>query len=190
MKKQSLNMLKKSDGGALIELAITLPILLLLVFGVFEYGRAIQTKNILTNMSREGANLASRSSSTAQQIMNAIALTAQPLDMTANGMVFITEIRGQGVDPTVPRVKAQHRWTGGSYQPGSQVWDGCTDWSGDGECNDDFNDLTGAETKAELKGLALKNGEKVFAVEVFFDYKPIFTYALNHNLNLYSRAVF
>jgi len=60
MKTQCLNILKKSDGAALVELAIILPVLLLLAFGVFELGRAIQAKNIITNMSREGANLAAR----------------------------------------------------------------------------------------------------------------------------------
>ena len=190
MKKQSLNMLKKSDGGALIELAIILPILLLLVLGVFEYGRAIHAKNIITNMSREGANLASRTSSTAQQIIDAIALTAQPLDMTANGMLFITKVRGQGAGSTVPRVTAQHRWTGSSYQPSSRAWSGCTDWSVDGECNDDFDNLSDNDAEADLIGLEVKDGEVVFAVEVFYDYKPIITYVLNHNLNLYSQAIF
>ena len=190
MKKHSLNMLKKSDGGELIELAIILPILLLLVLGVFEYGRAIHAKNIITNMSREGANLASRTSSTAQQIIDAIALTAQPLDMTANGMVFITEVRGQGAGPTVPRVTAQHRWTRSSYQPSSRAWSGCTDWSVDGECNDDFVELADEEAEANLSGLELKNGEVVFAVEVFFDYQAIFTYVINDSVQLYSQVVF
>ena len=183
-------MLKKSDGGALIELAIILPILLLLVFGVFEYGRAIHAKNIITNMSREGANLASRTSSAVQQIMDSIALTAQPLDMTSNGMIFISEVRGQGAYPTVPRVKAQHRWTGGNYQPSSRTWSGCTDWSGDGECNDDFDELTDDVAKADLNVLELKEGEAVFAVEVFFNYRAITTYVINDNVQLYSQAVF
>ena len=185
-----MNVLKKSDGVALIEFALILPLLLLLVFGVFEFGRAIQTKNILANMSREGANLASRTSSTVQTIMNSIALTADPLDMTANGMIFITELRGRGAAPTVPRVTAQHRWTGGSYHPSSKVWDGCTDWGMDGECNDDFDDLKNAEAGADLNGLELKDREVVFAVEVFFNYQAIISYAINDSLQLYSQAVF
>jgi len=189
MKKQSLNMLKKSDGAALIELAIILPLLFLLVFGVFEFGRAIHAKNIITNMSREGANLASRTSSTTQEIMNAIASTAQPLAMTTNGMLFITEVRGQGSDPTVPRVTAQHRLTGGSYQPSSRTWSGCSHWA-DGECLDNFDDLTDDDAEADLKGLVLKDHEIVFAVEVFYDYQPIIAYVMKDSLQLYSLAVF
>ena len=182
-------MLKKSDGAALIELAIILPILLLLVFGVFEYSRAIHAKNIITNMSREGANLASRTSSTVQQIMDAIALTAQPLDMTAKGMIFITEVRGQGADPTVPRVRAQHRWTGGSYQPSSRAWSGCSNWA-DGACIENFDELTDDEAQADLNGLELKDREVVFAVEVFYDYQAIITYVINDSVQLYSLAIF
>ena len=186
-------MLKKSDGVALVELAIILPLILILGLGVFEIGRAIHAKNIITNMSREGANLASRTSrtsTTAQQIMDSIALTAQPLDMTSNGMIFITEVRGQGAYPTVPRVKAQHRWTGGNYQPSSRTWSGCSNWDADGACLENFDELTDDEAKADLNGLELKDGEVVFAVEVFYDYKPIITYVFNHNLNLYSQTVF
>jgi Flp pilus assembly protein TadG len=45
-------------GTALIETAITLPLLLLVAVGIFEFGRAFQTWQVLTNAAREGARLA------------------------------------------------------------------------------------------------------------------------------------
>ena len=45
-------------GQALIEAALTVPILLLIAIGIFEFGRAYQTWQILTNAAREGARLA------------------------------------------------------------------------------------------------------------------------------------
>jgi Flp pilus assembly protein TadG len=45
-------------GQALLETAITLPILLLVSVGIFEFGRAYQTWQILTNAAREGARIA------------------------------------------------------------------------------------------------------------------------------------
>jgi Flp pilus assembly protein TadG len=45
-------------GNAVIEFALVLPILLLVLFGITEFGRAILTKNILHTASREGARLA------------------------------------------------------------------------------------------------------------------------------------
>jgi len=67
-----------SQGQSLIELAILLPLLLMLVFGVIDYARAIQFNNILVAMSREGANLASRTSALPQDIIRALNVTADP----------------------------------------------------------------------------------------------------------------
>ena len=46
------------QGTALLETALILPLLLLVSVGIFEFGRAFQTWQILTNAAREGARLA------------------------------------------------------------------------------------------------------------------------------------
>jgi Flp pilus assembly protein TadG len=45
-------------GQALVELALILPILLMLLLGIFEFGRAWNTKQVMTDAAREGARLA------------------------------------------------------------------------------------------------------------------------------------
>jgi Flp pilus assembly protein TadG len=45
-------------GTALLETAMTLPLLLIVSVGIFEFGRAFQTQQVLTNAAREGARLA------------------------------------------------------------------------------------------------------------------------------------
>jgi Flp pilus assembly protein TadG len=45
-------------GAALLEAAVTIPILLLIAVGIFEFGRAYQTWQVLTNAAREGARVA------------------------------------------------------------------------------------------------------------------------------------
>jgi Flp pilus assembly protein TadG len=45
-------------GAALIEFAIVLPLLLLLVFGIIEFGVLLYNKQVITNASREGARAA------------------------------------------------------------------------------------------------------------------------------------
>ena len=45
-------------GTAIVETALTLPILLLVSVGIFEFGRAYQTWQVLTNAAREGARVA------------------------------------------------------------------------------------------------------------------------------------
>lgn len=46
-------------GQAMVELALILPILLLLVFGIIEFGRIYATNLMLNNAAREGARAAS-----------------------------------------------------------------------------------------------------------------------------------
>lgn len=45
-------------GSALLEAAVTIPLLLALSAGIFEFGRAFQTWQVLTNAAREGARMA------------------------------------------------------------------------------------------------------------------------------------
>jgi len=50
--------LRSQKGAALVEAAITIPLILLISVGIFEFGRAYQTWQVLTNAAREGARLA------------------------------------------------------------------------------------------------------------------------------------
>jgi Flp pilus assembly protein TadG len=50
--------LRRETGTAILEVAMTLPILVLVAVGLFEFGRAFQTWQVLTNAAREGARLA------------------------------------------------------------------------------------------------------------------------------------
>ena len=52
------NLRKNERGAALIETAITIPMILLIAVGIFEFGRAYQTWQVLTNAAREGARQA------------------------------------------------------------------------------------------------------------------------------------
>jgi Flp pilus assembly protein TadG len=45
-------------GTAILETAMTLPLLLLVSVGIFEFGRAYQVWQVLTNAAREGARVA------------------------------------------------------------------------------------------------------------------------------------
>jgi Flp pilus assembly protein TadG len=47
--------LRDETGAALVEFAITLTMLLVLVFGIIDFGRALFTMNNLTQAAREGA---------------------------------------------------------------------------------------------------------------------------------------
>ena len=52
------NLRRNERGAALIEAAVTIPVILLIAVGIFEFGRAYQTWQVLTNAAREGARMA------------------------------------------------------------------------------------------------------------------------------------
>jgi Flp pilus assembly protein TadG len=61
-------LIKSERGAALLETAITLPIILLVSVAIFEFGRAYQTWQVLTNAAREGARLAVTPASNAANV--------------------------------------------------------------------------------------------------------------------------
>jgi len=53
-----MNRYRNQKGAALLEAAITIPLILMVCVGIFEFGRAYQTWQVLTNAAREGARAA------------------------------------------------------------------------------------------------------------------------------------
>jgi Flp pilus assembly protein TadG len=49
---------RNEKGAALVEAAMIMPLIMLISVGIFEFGRAYQTSQVLTNAAREGARLA------------------------------------------------------------------------------------------------------------------------------------
>ena len=79
------------QGTALLETAMTLPLLLLVSVGIFEFGRAFQTWQVLTNAAREGARLAVMPGAAAGAVDARVKsyLTSGQLDNVANATVVI-----------------------------------------------------------------------------------------------------
>jgi Flp pilus assembly protein TadG len=53
--KRLLNRSDRSKGQALVEFALVFPILILLIFGLLDFGRVLYTQNALSQSAREGA---------------------------------------------------------------------------------------------------------------------------------------
>jgi len=47
--------IRQQEGGSALELAIILPVMILIVFGIIEFGLILYNQQIITNASREGA---------------------------------------------------------------------------------------------------------------------------------------
>ena len=63
---------KKRCGAAAVEFAIVAPVLLLLVFGMIEYGRMVMVQQVITNASREGARRAVLDGATTQDVTSVV----------------------------------------------------------------------------------------------------------------------
>jgi Flp pilus assembly protein TadG len=108
-------------GQALTEFALILPILLLLVFGVFDFGRAIYAYNSISNAAREGARTAIVDQSqtggvytAAQDAANqATALGLNPADPNDVLVSFpnTTGLCGTPAIGCIARVRVQYRFT-------------------------------------------------------------------------------
>jgi Flp pilus assembly protein TadG len=64
--------LRSQRGAALIETAITIPMILLVSVAIFEFGRAYQTWQVLTNAAREGARVSILAESTDADVTAAV----------------------------------------------------------------------------------------------------------------------
>ena len=82
--------LEARRGTALVEMALVLPIFLLVVLGIIEFGRAMMVANMVTNAAREGARLAVIDGNTNTDVENAITSFLQQAINVAPGDVSIT----------------------------------------------------------------------------------------------------
>ncbi|CAG2156819.1 TadE family protein [Cupriavidus numazuensis] len=175
---------KAARGVAAVEMGILLPILIFLTLPVIDFARAIQANLILVNLTREGASLASRSSTyTPQAIMNSLAATTPPLKMPGQGMIYITKIMGYcETSGCAPRniVLEQHHWLQGWKQaggsaPASRVW-GCGSgggsWITDGSCSG-IPTGKNAPTANAMTG-SLHDGDVVYVVETYYSFDMLF----------------
>jgi hypothetical protein len=103
-----LRKFRKSNGGergaAAVELAVILPTLLIMVFGVVDLGRLIQARLIVANVSREGGSLVSRGFSSGVDLLNLLLSSGAPLDLNASGKIFVSRIRA-GTPTSEPYVE-------------------------------------------------------------------------------------
>ena len=71
-------------GAAMVEMALVLPLFLMLVLGIIEFGRAMMVANLVTNAAREGARMAVLDGSTNTDVNNAV-------------VTFLQSAIGQGI---------------------------------------------------------------------------------------------
>ena len=78
------------SGQALVEFAISATLLLILVFGLIDFSRAIFIEQVITNLSGEGSSMASRGTSLAATATAIVA--ASDLNLKASGTVIVSSV--------------------------------------------------------------------------------------------------
>jgi TadE-like protein len=89
------------SGQALVEFMFVGFILLFMLFGMIDFARAISTRQVLINLSREGANEAARGAgdtvdATISNAMAAVIAGANPLNIGLHGQVIISAVLNTG----------------------------------------------------------------------------------------------
>jgi Flp pilus assembly protein TadG len=74
---------ERERGTAIVELALVLPIMLLMAMGVLDFGRAIYVRNALANAARDGARFATIDPRNTACIQSAAAANSSLANLTA-----------------------------------------------------------------------------------------------------------
>ena len=83
MNQQEKQTDKSIRGAAAVELAVVLPLLLTLVFGIIEFGWVFMVRETLVNSSREGCRVAVLQGSTEQDIRDRVSASMDPTGLSS-----------------------------------------------------------------------------------------------------------
>jgi len=174
-------------GQALIELALALPLLLLLVLGVVELSNMLNSYLVLTHLTREGANSTSRGTdSTIDSDLDAVIAAADPIirsDNPGQWKVIYSQIVpiDRPGDPEKYKINRVDTWIRGGFSKESKIG------------------FHGSPVNwAELGVLpsSISAGNRFHVVEVYYDYRPSIMTPLENFLRsslpttFYERAIF
>ena len=97
----------RAEQEALIELALCVPILLVLVFGVIDFSQIIFDKQVMAGLSRQGSNLASRGTPLTNTV-TALGIQGASLKIGTKGRIIVTEVANdvQGIPQIVDQVQS------------------------------------------------------------------------------------
>jgi len=86
-----MKLLKNERGQAMLETAMVLPLILLVSVSIFEFGRAYQTWEVLTNAAREGARVAVLPGTTVSDVQTRV-VTYMNSGQLANGATATVDV--------------------------------------------------------------------------------------------------
>jgi Flp pilus assembly protein TadG len=151
--------LEEERGAAFIEVALCLPLMFVLAFGLIDFSQIIFDNQMLTSLTRQGSNLASRGwplTDTGTEIGVVSALVAQgaSLNIGTRGRIIVTEVANDSSGK--PQIKGQQESPTG-IRVASAVGSG-----------------VGKPATVPRTALTVLNaGQTLFVTEVFYSYAPM-----------------
>ncbi|OPY06388.1 MAG: TadE-like protein [Syntrophus sp. PtaB.Bin001] len=193
-------------GIAVLELAIILPVLLLITFAIIDFGRLFQARLILTNLAREGGSIASRERDlatgtyTAADLITMLQNGAFPLNLESSGHIYIWKIKAAerekddpktAIDESKPYIDNDNSDDSGSLAVQSSIGSNKT-YLG---LTDEIYSHLEFDTANQTADIS-----EVTVVEVFYRFTPVtpiisisqtfFNTPLLNNMVISSKAVF
>lgn len=148
---------RDEDGLSAIEMALILPILVLLSAGTIEYSRLLLLSQKLQSAAFNLADLTARDKELTGEGMTNIFLAidqvVRPFDFSDSGRAIVTSIGADEDDDPIINWQCDGA---GMFAAGSLIG------SGDGE------------EAAVPGGIGLREGETLIAAEIFYDFTPLF----------------
>jgi Flp pilus assembly protein TadG len=83
--------MRARSGQAILEISLMVPLLCLILFGIIDYGRALNSEQIMVDLTRQGSNMASRGTTLATAA-STVALNSAPLNVSLSGVVIISSV--------------------------------------------------------------------------------------------------
>ncbi len=96
MTTQRKTLVLEDSGQALVELAISVLLLLVLVFGVIDFSRAIYYVQVIKNLTAEGSSMSSRGTTLSQTAQTVITDAGTNLSLNTKGCVITTSVTNTG----------------------------------------------------------------------------------------------
>jgi Flp pilus assembly pilin Flp len=156
---------RDESGAAALEMAIILPLILIILFGIIDFGRLLSARLVLTNVAREGGSLASRDIQAASNLISMLQVAGSPLDLVSAGQIYITQIdAGSSASSPYPTINSASSASGGNLSVQSSIG---SVWPNLGLPSNIYQHLVfnSSQNTSDISGVTV--------VEVYYKYKPI-----------------
>lgn len=88
------------SGAAIVEFAIIAPVLFLLIFGIFEFGRAMMVLELMNNAAREGCRQGTLAGSSTADVESVVTSTLSAGGITSDNLTVTVYVNNTEANPS------------------------------------------------------------------------------------------